>query len=147
MQASPRPGKWITHPADRLNALRALVAPFFLFAPFVSNFAVDHTWLYAIGIFTLIGKTNYLLHLHIHHPFSRNRILNLLFDLSMGIVTGMTGSNWRIQHLYGHHRGIDLPYRGSREWQLERYSPLRAISFSVVTLWTTFYAPIEESFR
>jgi fatty acid desaturase len=106
-----------------------------------------YTWLYAIGIFFLIGKTNYLLHLHIHRPFSSNKIFNLLLDLSMGSVTGMTASNWRIHHLYGHHRGHDLPYRGGRKWQLEKYSPLRAVSFSTVTLWQTFYVPIAESFR
>ena len=88
MSSRPHPGRWIAHPADRLNALRALIAPALLFAPFVSDFTAGYTWLYAIGIFMLIGKTNYLLHLHIHHPFSRNKALNLLFDLSMGIVTG-----------------------------------------------------------
>lgn len=147
MGSRPAPGKWIAHPADRFNAVRALIAPPLLFAPFFSDFAAGYTWLYALGIFVLIGKTNYLLHLHIHHPFSRKRALNLLFDLSLGIVSGMASSNWRIQHLYGHHRGIDLPYRGSRAWQLETYSPLRALSFSVVTLWDTFYEPIAESFR
>jgi hypothetical protein len=65
----------------------------------------------------------------------------------MGIVTGMASSNWRIQHLYGHHRGIDLPYRGDRAWQMEKYSAPRALSFSILTLWDTFYAPIAESYR
>jgi len=105
---------WIIHPADRLNALRALVAPPIGFAPFFFDSFAANTWLYGIAIFFLIGKTNYLLHLHIHHPFSRNSALNLLLDLSMGSVSGMTSSNWRIQHLYGHHRGINLPYRGKR---------------------------------
>jgi len=146
MRSTTRSSKWISQPADRFNAFRALVAPPILFTPFVSAFVADYAWLYAVFIFFLIGKTNYLLHLHIHHPYSRNRALNLLFDLSMGAVTGMTSSNWRIQHLFGHHRGIDLPYRGDRKWQLEKYSPLRALSFSIGTLWTTFYAPIKESF-
>jgi len=146
MSDRPRPGRWIAHPADRINALRALIAPALLFAPFVSDFAAGYHWLYGIVIFMLIGKTNYLLHLHIHHPFSRNKALNLAFDLSMGSVSGMTASNWRIQHLYGHHRGIDGPYRGARAWQMEKYSGLRALSFSIVTLWDTFHAPIAESF-
>jgi len=146
MPRRPQPGRWIAHPADRLNAVRALIAPFVLFAPFVCDFG-PYAWFYAAGIFLLIGKTNYLLHLHIHHPFSRNKALNLLFDLSMGIVTGMTSANWRIQHLYGHHRGIDQPYRGERAWQMERYSPLRALSFSIMTLWDTFSTPIVESYR
>ena len=139
--------RWIAHPADRVNAARALIAPFLLFAPYVVNFPEGYEIFYAVGIFMLIGKTNYLLHLHIHRPFSRIPALNLLFDLSMGAVTGMVSSNWRIQHLYGHHRGIDLPYRGDRTWHMEKYSPLRAVAFSTASLWETFWEPILESFR
>jgi fatty acid desaturase len=146
MSGRSKAGKWIAHPADRSNAARALVAPLLLFAPFVVNLFAGYEIVYAIVTFMTIGKTNYLLHLHIHRPFSRNRVLNLIFDLSMGIVTGMVSSNWRIQHLYGHHRGIDLPYRGDRGI-LQDYSSMRAISFSGISLWETFYSPIIESFR
>src|ERR1700751_596524 len=140
-------GRWITQPADRLNAAGGLVAPFLLFAPFVVTFPKGYEIIYAVVIVMMIGKTNYLLHLHIHRPYSRSRPLNLLFDLCMGIVTGMASSNWRIQHLYGHHRGVDLPFRGDRKWHMEKYSTLRALSFSITSLWPTFYAPIVESFR
>lgn len=146
MRSTSRIGEWFIHPADRANILRAFVAPPILFAPFFFNSLAAYASLYGIGIFFfLIGKTNYLLHLHIHHPFSQNSALNLLLDLSMGSATGMTSSNWRIQHLYGHHRGVDLPYCGNHTWQLEKYSPLRAFSFSIGTLWPTFFAPIGES--
>jgi fatty acid desaturase len=147
MRHRPRNGRWIAHPADRLNAVRSLLAPFLLFAPFAFSFLDGFETIYAMAIFMLIGKTNYLLHLHIHRPFSRNSTLNILFDLSMGVVTGMTSSNWRIQHLYGHHRGIDLPYRGQRIFQMEKYSPLRALIYSTISLWSTFFEPIRESFR
>src|SRR3954449_7927389 len=126
MFARSKTGKWITHPADRVNAARALLAPFLLFAPFTVSFFEGYEIIYAIIIFMLIGKTNYLLHLHIHRAFSGSPLLNVIFDLSMGAVTSMTSSNWRIQHLFGHHRGIDLPYRGDRTWHMEKYSPLRA---------------------
>src|SRR3954451_4898956 len=42
---------WIIHPADRLNALRALVAPPIGFAPFFFDSFAANTWLYGIGIF------------------------------------------------------------------------------------------------
>ena len=101
---------------------------------------------YAVVTFMMIGKTNYLLHLHIHRPFSQTRVLNLVLDLSMGAVSGMVSSNWRIQHLYGHHRGIDLSYRGDCGI-FENYSAIRAIAFSAGSLWGTFYSPILESCR
>ena len=142
----PNTGKWLAHPADRWNAARALVAPLFLFAPFGTDFFAGYEILYAVLIFVLIGDTNYLLHLHIHRPLSRKPALNLLFDLGMGTVTGMSSSNWRIHHLYGHHRGIDLPYRGDRGI-LEDYSAVRAVSSSAMSMWATFYSPIAESFR
>ncbi|CAN5291427.1 fatty acid desaturase [soil metagenome] len=147
MPQQPPAGKWITHPADRLNAVMALGAPVLLFAPFVVDWVKGYEALYGIEIFALIGKTNYRLHLHIHHPFSRNRTLNLLFDLAMGMTTGMTASNWRIQHLYGHHRGVDMPYRGDRSWHMEKYSMMRAISFSIVSLSETMIGPVIEAFR
>jgi fatty acid desaturase len=138
---------WIAHPADRLNVARALFAPAVLFAPFVFPLPGGYELPYAALAFTFIGDTNYILHLHIHRPFAKNRAFNTILDLSMGAVTGMTSSNWRIQHLYGHHRGFDLPYRAASKWELERYSPLRALSFSACTIWQTFYAPLAESFR
>ena len=141
MPQRSKTGRWIAHPADRVNAARALIAPLLFFAPFVSCFAAGYETVYAVIIFVFIGKTNYLLHLHIHRPYSRKRILNLVFDLSMGAVTGMASSNWR-KHLYGHHCGVDPPYRGDRTWHMEKYSPLRAVSYSIVSLWQTFYGPI-----
>jgi fatty acid desaturase len=138
--------RWIAHPADRWNAARALTAPFILFAPFAVTLFAGHEILYAIAAFLLIGKTNYLLHLHIHRPFSRNPALNLVLDLCMGAVSGMVSSNWRIQHLYGHHRGTDVLYRGDRGIH-EDYSTIRAVTFSAVAPWQTFYAPIVEAFR
>jgi fatty acid desaturase len=145
MSAQSSDGKWIVHPADRLNAVRALAAPLLLFAPFAVDLFAGFEAVYALAAFTLIGETNYLLHLHIHRPFSRKPVLNRILDLCMGAVTGMASSNWRIQHLYGHHRGIDLPYRG--RLVLEDYSVARAVGFSTLSLWETFYSPIVESFH
>jgi fatty acid desaturase len=146
MSGQSKRGTWIAHPADGLNAARAMAAPFLLFAPFVVDLFAGYEIVYGVIAFMVIGKTNYLLHLHIHRPFSGKPALNLILDLSMGAVTGMVSSNWRIQHLYGHHRGIDLPYRGGRGI-LPNYSPIDVISFSAAALWHTFYWPIIESFR
>ncbi len=123
-----------------------MLAPIVLFAPFTIDLMQGYEIAYAVVAFALIGDTNYRLHLHIHRPFSRNSVLNLIFDLSMGAATGMTASNWRIQHLYGHHRGVDLPFRGNSRVE-DDYSPARAISCSVMSMWKTFHSPITEAFR
>jgi len=141
------PGKWIAHPADRLNVARALLAPAILFAPYVWTPPEAYWFGYVLLAFMLIGDTNHLLHLHIHRPFTRNFGFSLVLDLCMGAVSGMTSSNWRIQHLNGHHRGHDLAYRAGSKWELERYSPLRALSFCLRSIWPTFYVPLVESFR
>jgi fatty acid desaturase len=91
----------------------------------------------------LIGHTNYLLHLHIHHPLSKSRSFNVTLDLILASVTAMTASNWRIQHLYGHHRGEDNEFRGQDlSWEMQKYSPLRVISFCLRSVWPTFAKPV-----
>jgi fatty acid desaturase len=88
---------WVAHPADRVNAMRALLAPVILLSPFWYGFPDGYSWLAELVIFAVIGSTNYILHLHVHRPFSTKAWLNLLLDLSMGLTTGMMASNWRIQ--------------------------------------------------
>ena len=138
---------WILHPADRLNVVRGLVAPLILFSPFWYGFAEGYAPVAIALIFALAGDTNYLLHLHIHRPFTGKAWLNLVLDLSMGLTTGMTASNWRIQHRYGHHRGIDAPYRSHRTWEVAEYSALGALSYSIRSIWPTFWQPLVESYE
>ncbi|HKC04229.1 MAG TPA: fatty acid desaturase [Sphingomicrobium sp.] len=137
----------IANSADRLNVARGLAAPIILFIPFWHGFSGGQLAVVFIVTFALIGETNYILHLHVHRPFATRAWLNLLLDLGMGAATGMTASNWRIQHRYGHHRGIDLPFRASHAWEMERYSPLRALSFTTRSILPTFWRPIVEAFR
>jgi len=47
---------WIAHPADRLNVLRALVAPIILLSPFWYGFAGGSLWLAALVTFAAVGK-------------------------------------------------------------------------------------------
>lgn len=132
---------------DWFNFLRAVAAPAIFFLPFWYGLPEGYEVLAALAIFFVIDDTNYILHLHIHYPFSKNRWVNLGLDLAMGSVTGMTASNWRIQHLYGHHVGKDLRFRGRGvSWELERFTPLRALSYSLRTLPPTFFEPIREAY-
>ena len=136
-----------SHPSDVRNIVRALLAPMIFFLPVVTGFPEGFAALGVFVIYYFIGDTNYLLHLHVHRPFTRNRAFNLLLDLAMASVTAMTASNWRIQHVYGHHRGIDVLFRGEAAWELERYTPMRAISFCLRSIGPTFWRPLAISFR
>jgi fatty acid desaturase len=118
-----------------------------LFSPFWYGFPAGSPVFTAVAIFFLIGETNYILHLHIHRPFSEKAWFNYLLDLAMGFSTGWTASNWRIQHRYGHHRGIDKPFRAAQAWETEDFSPLRALSYSTRSILPSFWHPIGESFR
>ena len=131
---------------DRINVIRAFLAPMIFFLPFYTGLPAGYELAAMAVIYFLVGDTNYLLHLHIHHPFSRSRTLNLLIDLSMASVTAMTASNWRIQHLHGHHRGIEMLFRGSKAWESESYSPLRALSYCIRSMGPTFWRPLAQSF-
>jgi hypothetical protein len=63
-------GRWIAYPADRINVPRALAAPALLFVPFFVAVSNGQLAAYGIILFLLIGKSNYLLHPHIHRPFA-----------------------------------------------------------------------------
>jgi fatty acid desaturase len=145
---TPRtPVSMIRNSSDRLIVFRAILAPIALFYPIFFGFPNNNSLMYFLGLFIVVGDTNYLLHLHIHRPFFFNRTLNIIFDLLMGFSTGMMASNWRIQHLYGHHLGHDYMFRFEHGWELDRYSPTGAILFSLRSMLPTFVGPIIEAFK
>jgi fatty acid desaturase len=125
--------KILGHRADTFPFLRGLAAPVILYAPFFSEFLRDNIFLYSVAVLFLIGNTNYILHLHIHRPFSEIRWVNVVLDLAMGAVTGMTASNWRIQHVQGHHEGKETQYRsGLGERLLKNYTVFNSVAYGVV---------------
>ena len=131
---------------DRTNVVRAFLAPIIFFLPFYTGLPAGYEFAVAGIVYFLVGDSNYILHLHIHNPFSRYRALNTLIDLALASVTAMTASNWRIQHLHGHHRGVDILFNGSKDWEVEKYSPLRALSYCFRSMWWTFWRPLAQSF-
>ncbi|HTO79358.1 MAG TPA: fatty acid desaturase [Methylocystis sp.] len=139
--------KCLAHPADRANVLRGLFTPLLFFAPFAFPDLGAQGFFCVLILWPIIGDTNYILHLHAHRPFSNYRTLNLWLDLSLGAVTGITASNWRIQHVLGHHRGEDHVYRAAPRGELTRYTARGALGFSLRSLWPTFAAPLAEAYR
>lgn len=134
--------KLLAHSSDFFLFWRGLFAPAILFAPFFSQFILDHLAYYSFALLFLIGNTNYILHLHIHRPFSGRPSVNLLLDLTMAAATGMTASNWRIQHIEGHHRGQEDIFRGVGHKKLTRFSCFNAVSYAFSALWPSFWQPI-----
>lgn len=148
MRAAPgAKGQWIINPADRVNVARALAAPLIFFSPFVIWFSIGTQLFIFALILAAICDANYILHLHIHRPFSGRKSFNLILDLCLGSVTGMTSANWRIQHFYGHHFGIDHAYRMKNARELLTYSARGAFSFSARSIWPTMVGPYVEAWR
>ncbi len=133
---------------DIPNIIRALAAPVLFFLPFAVGFTSLQFILYIIVLIVLIGRANYLLHWHVHRRFTNSRAFNLLLDLCLGATTGMTASNWRIQHVYGHHLGADEKFRATPTPELSAgYSARDACSYCARSLWPTFFGPFREAFE
>ena len=69
---------------DWLNCVRAILAPVVLFLPFWYGLPEGCEVLAALAIFFIIDDTNYILHLHVHHPFSKHRWANLVLTSRWG---------------------------------------------------------------
>lgn len=132
---------------DRINVFRGLVAPFIFFYPYLFGFLEIGPILTSLALWVLLNDINHLLHLHVHLPFTRSRVVNLVLDISMGFVTGMTASNWRIQHKYGHHSAKKGEYCKAKNWEMERYSIRGALWYSFRTIFPIFYKPVVEAFK
>ncbi|MCX7898648.1 MAG: fatty acid desaturase [Methylocystis sp.] len=138
----------LSHPADLFIFWRGLISPFVLYAPFFSAYLREHIVIYAVALLFLIGNTNYVLHLHIHRPFCIARWMNIALDLIMGSASGMTASNWRIQHVEGHHGFDEALYRTAwGEALLKKFTLFNSIAYSVITVWPTFWPPIVVAFQ
>jgi len=135
----------LVHREDLLNAIRGFTAPMLFLFPFYPGLPSGKLFFAAALLWLALGDINHILHLHVHHPFFRNARLNTILDLCMGMVTGMTATNWRIQHIYGHHRGHD--YAPAKAWEIRRFSVVGAMSYSLRTAWPIFYRPLAEAFR
>lgn len=137
----------LKHKEDWLNALRGFTAPLLFFLPFYAGFPTGHELLVAALLWLALSDINHILHLHVHHAFFKNELLNRILDLCMGVVTGMTASNWRIQHVHGHHKGNQYEYGPAKEWEMRQFSIADALSYSTRTIWPIFFGPLSESFR
>ena len=96
--------KLIKRRQDCPSVLRAFFSPLLLLLPFAylpqSLLGQILMWLL---IWNAISKLNYVLHNHIHYPFTHSKRLNRWIAFSLGFCTGMPAAVWRLTHVHGHH--------------------------------------------
>jgi fatty acid desaturase len=105
----------IRHPADRFQLALAVVGPVVLISPFLLSLNVGLEIALWIFVWLCISRHNYILHNHVHHPFTSSTPLNRTINVLLGFCTGMTAGIWKITHVHGHHvedRLHFLPSRG-----------------------------------
>lgn len=132
---------------DLANLIRSIYAPLVLFSPYITGFSEEYKWAQIMVIVALVIESNYLLHIHSHNPFMKSRTLNVFIDLALGSTTAMTASNWRIQHVHGHHNPETGEYVPGYRWEMDKFTILGAISYSTRTIFGIFVLPIVESFK
>jgi len=149
MNSNQSKAGFVPHARDWINVFSAIAAPVVFFYPFYHGVGGTAELAVYIGLLLVwIVDLNYLLHLHVHRPLTTSKAFNRLLDMSMGSVTGMTSANWRIQHVFGHHRGNDENYTcRSLDWTLQRYSLRGALAYSFGNTWVTYWQPLRESCR
>jgi fatty acid desaturase len=121
----------LRYPADRLNVLRvASGLPLFLL-PAVTG--VPRSLLgvgYVLLLWFMLNDMNFLLHQHVHCRVFSSRWLNAAYAGALSIMTGVSGSSWRQQHVLRHHE-MDDRWGHAFDWEFRRKSRLGLVSYSV----------------
>ena len=132
---------------DICNILQALFTTVAFFLPYFLSLSLAELSAYILALIAINGSANYLLHLHVHHPFTTSRGCNLLLDLMLGATTGITASNWRIQHVYGHHCRRDEKFRARNFDVSASFSWRGALAFCWRSMRPTIVGPFCEAYE
>lgn len=93
----------IRNPADRAQVALAVAGPLVLVFPFFVSLTLWLEVLLWFAVWFFLCRHNYILHNHVHCPFTRSRTLNRVIGIMLGFCTGMTAGIWKITHVHGHH--------------------------------------------
>jgi fatty acid desaturase len=96
-------GCFVRNPADRFQVVLAMLGPFALLAPFFVSLRWEFELTLWLAVWLFVCRHNYILHNHVHRPFTRSRPFNRMLGAMLGFCTGMTAGNWKIAHVHGHH--------------------------------------------
>ena len=135
--------------ADMSQVFNALAGPFVLMAPLALGLRGPELLGAWLAVWLYICRHNYILHNHVHHPFTDSKWFNRYLDWSLGFVTAMTAGNWRIMHVHGHHvehlAGL-LPTRAHasrlRVDDIQRPSTWQVVAHCLVSVPYQFAYPI-----
>jgi fatty acid desaturase len=102
-----------------------------------------------LAVWCYICRHNYILHNHVHCPFTSSKKFNRFLNVTLGFCTGMTAGNWKITHVHGHHvehRIKNLPSRNYVRYlkvqEDEPYSVLSGILHSIKTAPLQWFLPL-----
>src|SRR5262245_46333277 len=128
----------IRHPADRLQLALAVAGPAILTAPFLVSLDPGLEVALWLFVWLCISRHNYILHNHVHHPFTSSTLLNRILNVMLGFCTGMTAGVWKVIHVHGHHIEDKLQFLPSRSYlrvlqvdEHERFSYFGAVMHSL----------------
>lgn len=119
----------LRHPSDLTLLCRTIGALPILILPSLEGFPSGWTGLLCgTGVWFLLSDMNFLLHQHVHRPWTTSGLINSIVNLVLSITTGMSASNWKIAHVLRHHKGNDVWGKGY-EWEMRAPSILGAVSY------------------
>ncbi|MEZ6031987.1 MAG: hypothetical protein R3C17_02775 [Planctomycetaceae bacterium] len=94
----------LQHREDFVMFIRSLIAVPVLLIPAVIGLPNGiYGVLCGLCIWFMLNDMNFLLHYHVHCPWTRFSVLNRVVDTLLSLVTGMSAYNWRLTHLFRHH--------------------------------------------
>lgn len=138
----------LLHREDKWNLLQALVLPLVLLIPVLTPVPDDYFWkaLYVLTFWLTVNDANFILHQHVHKPLTTSKWLNAIVDLGLGVTTGMSAYHWRQQHVLRHHVVGMRAWGEGTKWEMEKYSPLRVLVYSLRTIVPSYFGPLLEAF-
>jgi fatty acid desaturase len=136
----------LQHPADRVMFLRSALALPILLYPAIAELPGGVAGVMTgLMVWFLLSDMNFLLHQHVHRPWTNSFFVNRMIDLVLSVVTGMSAWNWRLTHLERHHKGDDSWGKGF-EREVRRPSLLGSVSYCVRGIPIVYFRPIIDSF-
>jgi fatty acid desaturase len=120
----------LRHSEDKTQVFLAMIGPLALIVPFFLSFDIYFEILLWFAVWFFLCRHNYILHNHVHCPFTRSRNVNRILGAMLGFCTGMTVGIWKITHVHGHHVEHKVGHLPSR-WFLRYFEVNETAPFSV----------------